>query len=112
MNSPSPIPYSAASSGIRPAREPPRISGANGRSSNGDDVRWVARRASELCQTVRVVIAPHIPSGVVSLLAGTGILALRAAPDTIRLLQGQPSVGLKDAVTGMLGAQVVPASVL
>ena len=59
-----------------------------------DDVRWVARRASELCPTVRVVIAPHIPSGVVALLAGTGILALRAAPDAIRVLQGQPSVGL------------------
>jgi aconitate hydratase len=59
-----------------------------------DDVRWVARRASELCPTVRVVIAPHIPSGVVALLAGTGILALRAAPDAIRVLQGQPTVGL------------------
>jgi aconitate hydratase len=59
-----------------------------------DDVRWVARRASELCPTVRAVIAPHIPSGVVALLAGTGILALRAAPDTIRVLQGQASVGL------------------
>lgn len=59
-----------------------------------DDVRWIARRASELCPTVRAVIAPHIPSGVVALLAGTGILALRAAPDTIRVLQGQASVGL------------------
>jgi aconitate hydratase len=59
-----------------------------------DDVRWVARRASELCPTVRAVIAPHIPSGVVALLAGTGILALRAEPDAIRALQNQPSVGL------------------
>jgi aconitate hydratase len=59
-----------------------------------DDVRWVARRATELCPTVRAVIAPHIPSGVVALLAGTGILALRAAPDTLRVLQGQASVGL------------------
>jgi aconitate hydratase len=59
-----------------------------------DDVRWIARRASELCPTVRAVIAPHIPSGVVALLAGTGILALRAAPDAIRVLQGQASVGL------------------
>jgi aconitate hydratase len=59
-----------------------------------DDVRWIARRASELCPTVRAVIAPHIPSGVVALLAGTGILALRAAPDAIRILQGQSSVGL------------------
>jgi aconitate hydratase len=59
-----------------------------------DDVRWIARRAPELAGSVRAVIASHIPAGVVALLAGTGILALRAEPDTIRALQGQPSLGL------------------
>jgi aconitate hydratase len=59
-----------------------------------DDVRWIARRAPELSGAVRAVIAPHIPAGVVALLAGTGILALRADPDALRTLQGQPSVGL------------------
>jgi aconitate hydratase len=43
---------------------------------------------------VRAVIASHIPAGVVALLAGTGILALRADPDALRTLQNQPSLGL------------------
>jgi aconitate hydratase len=59
-----------------------------------DDVRWVARRAPELSSKVRAVIAPHIPSGIVALLAGTGILALRAEPDALAALQGQASLGL------------------
>lgn len=59
-----------------------------------DDVRWLARRAPELSSKVRAVIAPHIPSGIVALLAGTGILALRAEPDALATLQGQTSVGL------------------
>jgi aconitate hydratase len=59
-----------------------------------DDVRWVARRAPELAGAVRAVIAEHIPAGVVPLLAGTGILALRADPEVLRTLQAQPSLGL------------------
>lgn len=59
-----------------------------------DDVRWVARRAPELSGAVRAVIAAHIPAGVVALLAGTGILALRADAEALRTLQGQPSLGL------------------
>jgi aconitate hydratase len=59
-----------------------------------DDVRWIARRAPELSGSVRAVIAAHIPAGVVALLAGTGILALRGEPDAIRILQAEPSVGL------------------
>jgi aconitate hydratase len=62
--------------------------------SSLDDVRWVARRAPELSGKVRAVIAPHIPSGIVALLAGTGILALRAEPEALAALQGQTSVGL------------------
>ncbi|HWP06182.1 MAG TPA: 3-isopropylmalate dehydratase, partial [Polyangiaceae bacterium] len=59
-----------------------------------DDVRWVARRAPELSGSVRAVIAQHIPAGVVALLAGTGILALRADPDTFKTLQGQTQLGI------------------
>jgi len=59
-----------------------------------DDVRWVARRAPELAGSVRAVIAPHIPAGVVALLAGTGILALRADPEALKALQGVTSLGL------------------
>ncbi len=57
-----------------------------------DDVRWVARRAPELAGTVRAVIAAHIPAGVVSVLAGTGIAALRAEPAALSALAEQSSV--------------------
>jgi aconitate hydratase len=59
-----------------------------------DDVRWVGRRAPELSATVRAVIAPHIPAGVVALLAGTGIVALRAEPETLKTLSSQRSLKL------------------
>ncbi len=36
-----------------------------------DDVRWVARRAAELSENVRAVIAPFIPTALVPLLAGS-----------------------------------------
>jgi aconitate hydratase len=60
--------------------------------SSLEDVRWVARRAAELSSTVRAVIAEHIPAGLVSLLAGTGIAALRGEPDALGTLSGQPTV--------------------
>jgi aconitate hydratase len=59
-----------------------------------DDVRWVARLAPELSRSVRAVIASHIPAGAVALLAGTGILALRGEPDSLRALLQHASVGL------------------
>jgi aconitate hydratase len=74
-----------------------------------DDVRWVARRAPELSGSVRVVIASHIPAGVVALLAGTGILALRADPDAMRTLQSQTSLGLP-APTDWNGRDTISAS--
>jgi aconitate hydratase len=74
-----------------------------------DDVRWIARRAPELSGAVRAVIASHIPAGVVSLLAGTGILALRADADAMRTLQGQSSLGLP-APTDWNGKATISAS--
>lgn len=62
-----------------------------------DDVRWVARLAPELSGSVRAVIASHIPAGVVALLAGTGILALRAEPEGLRALLAEKFVGLPAA---------------
>lgn len=52
-----------------------------------DDVRWLLRRAAELSGTVRAVIAPHIPSGAVPILAGLGILALAGSSETIAQLK-------------------------
>jgi len=62
-----------------------------------DDVRWVARLAPELAGSVRAVIASHIPAGAVALLAGTGILALRADPEGLRVLLAEKFVGLPAA---------------
>src|SRR5262245_25051539 len=75
-----------------------------------DDVRWVARRAPELSGAVRAVIAPHIPAGVVALLAGTGILALRADPEALRTLQAQTQLGLP-APSDWNGKNTISASV-
>jgi aconitate hydratase len=61
-----------------------------------DDVRWFVRRAPELSAMVRAVIAPHIPSGAVPILAGLGILALAASPDTIAKLKTESSVRFPD----------------
>lgn len=61
-----------------------------------DDVRWVARRAPELCATVRAVIASHIPSGSVPLLAGVGILALAASEESIAALKSHGSLRFPD----------------
>lgn len=61
-----------------------------------DDVRWFVRRAPELSAMVRAVIATHIPSGAVPILAGLGILALSATPDTMAKLKGEASVRFPD----------------
>jgi aconitate hydratase len=61
-----------------------------------DDVRWLVRRAPELSATVRAVIAPHIPSGAVPVLAGLGILALSGTPETIAKLKAEGSMRVPD----------------
>lgn len=64
--------------------------------SSLEDVRWVVRRAPELRANVRAVIAPHIPSGAVPVLAGLGILALAAPTEALEKLKGQRSIRLPD----------------
>lgn len=59
-----------------------------------DDVRWFARRAPELNDTVRAIIAPYIPSGIVPMLAGLGILALVSDVAEIGKLRGEASLAL------------------
>lgn len=61
-----------------------------------DDVRWLIRRAADLCKTVRAVVAPHIPSGSVPVLAGLGILALSATPEAIAALKSHGSLRVPD----------------
>ena len=61
-----------------------------------DDVRWVARRAAELAENVRVVVAPFIPAGIVPVLAGLGILALRADVEELKKLKALPTLALPE----------------
>jgi aconitate hydratase len=59
-------------------------------------VRWLVRRAADVNGTVRAVIAPHIPSGSVQVLAGLGIVVLSAAPEALAAVKAQPSLRLPD----------------
>lgn len=59
-----------------------------------DDVRWFARRAPELSDTVRAIVAPHIPSGIVPMLAGLGILALVTDAPGIEKLRAQAALAI------------------
>ncbi len=61
-----------------------------------DDLRWLVRRAPELCANVRAVVAPHIPSGTVSLLAGLGILTLSASAEVMGLIRSQGKLSVPD----------------
>ena len=63
-----------------------------------DDVRWLVRKAADVNATVRAVIAPHIPSGSVQVLAGLGIVALSAAPEALATVKGQRSLRLPDPI--------------
>ncbi len=59
-----------------------------------DDVRWFARRAPELSDMVRAIVAPHVPSGIVPILAGLGILALESDLAGIQKLRAEASLTL------------------
>jgi len=59
-----------------------------------DDVRWFARRAPELNDSVRAIVAPYIPSGIVPMLAGLGILALVCDAGEIAKLRGEATLAL------------------
>jgi len=59
-----------------------------------DDVRWFARRAPELNDTVRAIVAPYVPSGIVPMLAGLGILAMVCDESEIGKLRGEATLAL------------------
>jgi aconitate hydratase len=126
-------------SGKMPAAEAPRahgfstgatlaVSGARGAPSQPsalvldslDDVRWVARRAAELSENVRAVIAPFIPTSLVPVFAGLGILPLRADLEALKKLKGLPSLSLPEpetwdgtsTISAQAGNQTVDLSLL
>lgn len=59
-----------------------------------EEVRELAALAVELAPTVRAVLAPFIPSGVVSLLSGVGIAALHFDAAHAKALKGQRTLSL------------------
>jgi aconitate hydratase len=67
-----------------------------------ESVRWVARNAASLGLNLRAVIAEHIPSGLVPLFAGLGILALGTDAASLKLLSSESTLQLPapDAADG------------
>ena len=75
-----------------------------------DDVRWAASRAAALSPHLRVVIAPHIPSGTVPMFASSGIVALTADLDTLKKLRTERALGLPEP-EHVNAQEVVPVTV-
>jgi aconitate hydratase len=84
-----------------------------------DEVRQVAARAADVASTVRAVIAPFIPSGVVAVLSGVGIAAIQidlAAVKALKETKGARAIALpapaqwaeKQATTVPIGGAKVP----
>src|SRR6185436_17998733 len=58
-----------------------------------DEVRQITARAPSE-RSIKAVIAPFIPSGLVPILAGAGILALGADASALRSLKGQKALSI------------------
>ena len=71
-----------------------------------DEVRQAAQRALG-DGSLKAVIAPFVPSGLVALFAGAGILALSADAGTLRLLKGQKTLAIAPVTSATDGAIVV-----
>jgi len=59
-----------------------------------DEVRELAQRAAEIAGHVRAVLAPYIPGGLVALLSGSGIAAIRLDAAAAKALRGQRTIAL------------------
>lgn len=74
--------------------------GANGHPSIAvvcatlDEVRALCARADDVAPSVRAVLAPYIPSGLVTLFSAAGIAAIRVEPASIKGLRGQRTIAL------------------
>jgi aconitate hydratase len=74
-----------------------------------DEVRQVASRATA-DGPVKAVIAPFIPSGLVPILAGAGILALGADAAVLRSLKGQKALSIPP-LNGVADGSIVAMTV-
>jgi aconitate hydratase len=81
-----------------------------------DEVRGLAVRAPEIAHAVRAVIAPYIPSNLVTLLSASGIAALRVDAGSAKKLEGQKTIALpapsqwaeREATSVTVGAATLP----
>jgi aconitate hydratase len=77
--------------------------------SSLDDVRWAADRAASLVPNLRAVIAPYIPSGIIPIFAGLGVLALTCDGTVLRTLAKTTSVDLPNP-TAWNGSDTISVS--
>jgi hypothetical protein len=71
-----------------------------------DEVRQVAAHATGE-GPLKAVIAPFVPSGLVAILAGAGILALGAEAAVLKSLKGQKAINVSPVTAATDGAVVV-----
>jgi aconitate hydratase len=64
-----------------------------------DGVSWAIRNAARLAPHVRVVVSSYLPSGMVSVFSGLGILALSGDPERIANLRKQVSLTVPAMMT-------------
>ncbi len=62
-----------------------------------DSVRWAARHAASLGDNLRAVVAEYIPSGVIPLFAGLGVLALTTDESSLVKIADEGSLTLPAA---------------
>lgn len=64
---------------------------------DADAVRWAAQNSGRLTPNLRLLIAPWLPTGVVSLFAGLGVLTLLASEDDLAKLKQHEQVTVPKA---------------
>jgi aconitate hydratase len=81
-----------------------------------DEVRDLSSRADEIAASVRAVLAPYIPSGLVSLFSAVGIAAIRLESSAVKGLRDQQTIALpgpsvwleRQAITVTVGTSKLP----
>jgi aconitate hydratase len=84
-------------------------------AQDADAVRWAVQNAGRLTPDLRVLIAPWLPAGVVSVFAGMGVLTLLASDGELQRLSGQKQLTVPkpdgwrtaDTVTLKVGSESV-----
>jgi aconitate hydratase len=61
-----------------------------------DELSWLARRASSMVPALRAVIAPLVPSGLVTLFSASGVLSLVADDEQLRALRAVETITVSD----------------